>query len=52
MALFSTGREGNKSSVCYVKKVMYRVKVFKMYVKGHGQGHVLKMYGSIGKVLS
>ena len=26
--------------------------VFQMKVKGHGQGHVLKIDGTIGKVLS
>ena len=31
---------------------MCRVKVFQMKVKGHGQGHVIKIYGTIGKVLS
>ena len=34
------------------KKVMYRVKVFQMKVKCHGQGHMLKIYGTVGKVLS
>ena len=31
---------------------MSRVKVFQMHVKGHGQGQVLKIHGSIGMVLS
>ena len=34
------------------KKVMCRVKVFQMKVKDHGQGHVIKIYGTSGKVLS
>ena len=34
------------------KKVMCKVEVFQMYVKGHGQGHVIKIYGTIRKVLS
>ena len=34
------------------KKVMCRIKVFQMQVKGHGQGHVIKICGSIRKVLS
>ena len=31
---------------------MANVKVFQKQVKGHGQGHMFKMYGAIGKVLS
>ena len=31
---------------------MANVKVFQKYVKGHGQGHMFEMYGSVGKVLS
>ena len=34
------------------KTVMCGVKVFQMKVKGHCQGHVLKTYSIIGKVLS
>ena len=36
----------------YGKKVMCRVKVFQMEVKGLGQGLVLKIYSIIGMVLS
>ena len=33
---------------------MVNVKVFqkKLKVKGHGQGHKFKIYGTVGKVLS
>ena len=34
------------------KKLKAKVKVFQIKVKGNGQGHVLKIYGTIGKVLS
>ena len=34
------------------KKVMCRVKVFQIKVKGHGQGHMIKIYSPIEKVLS
>ena len=33
----------------YSKKVMANVQNL---VKGHGQGHMLKIYGTIGKALS
>ena len=31
---------------------MANVKVFPKKVKGHGQGHKFKIYGTVGKVLS
>ena len=31
---------------------MANVKVFEKYVKGHGQGHKVKMYGTVGKVFT
>ena len=31
---------------------MVNVKVFQKKVKGHGQGHIFKIYGTAGKVLS
>ena len=31
---------------------MTDVKVFQKYVKGHGQGHMFKIYGTKGKALS
>ena len=34
------------------KKIVCKVKVFQMKVKGHGRGHVIKIYGIIRKVLS
>ena len=36
----------------YGKTIMCGDKVFQMKVKGHRQGHVLKIYSIIGKVLS
>ena len=39
-----------KSPISYGKKVVHGVKVFQMQVKG--QGHVIKIHGTIGKVLS
>ena len=39
--------------VFYGKKVMCRVKVFfQMYIKGHCQGHVIKIYKIYQKVVS
>ena len=35
-----------------IKKGMANVKVFQKLVKGHGQGHKFKIYGTVGKVLS
>ena len=35
-----------------VSKLCAELKFLQMKVKGQGQGHVLKMYGPIGKVLS
>ena len=34
------------------QKSSKRVNVFQMYVKGHSQGHVIKIYGTIKKMLS
>ena len=34
------------------KKIRCKVKVFQMFVKDHGQGNMLKIYSTIGKVLS
>ena len=34
------------------KKVMCKVEVFQMYVKGHGQGNLIKINDAITKVLS
>ena len=31
---------------------MANVKVFQKLVKGHSQGYMFKIYGSVGKVLS
>ena len=31
---------------------MANVKVFEKSVKGHGEGHMLRIYGTIGKALS
>ena len=31
---------------------MANVKVFEKYVKGYGQGHTFKIYGTLGKALS
>ena len=31
---------------------MANVKVFQKYVKCHGEGHKLKIFGTVGKVLS
>ena len=42
----------SESPMSYGKKVICRVKVFQMEVRSHSQGHVLKMYGTNGKVLS
>ena len=55
-----------KTLCLMVRKLCKEIKVFQMYVKGHGQnakyespmsyrngqGHVLKIYGTIGKILS
>ena len=35
--------------ISYSEKVMVDVQ---KYVKGHGQGHMFKIYGTIGKALS
>ena len=35
-----------------IKKVMAGVKVFEKSVKGHGQGHMLKIYDTIEKASS
>ena len=41
-----------ESPISYGSKVTMKVKVFKMYVKGHGLGHTVKKFGTDGKVLS
>ena len=41
-----------ESPMSYGKAVMCRFKVFQIYVKGHRQDHMLKIYSIIGKVLS
>ena len=41
-----------ESPMSYGKKVMCRVTVFQMNVKGHGRGQVIKLHGTIRKVLS
>ena len=41
-----------ESSTSYSSKVMTKVKVLKMKVKCHGEGHKVKMFGTDGKVLS
>ena len=39
-------------ALCYGSKVISKVNDFKMQVKGHGQGHEVKYFGTDGKVLS
>ena len=41
-----------KTQSLRIKKVMTNVKDFQKKVKGHGQGHMFKMYGTFGKALS
>ena len=38
------------ASISYSSKVMAKVNVLDMRVKGHGQGHLVKIFGMIGKV--
>ena len=35
-----------------IKKLWPMLKFLKKLVKGHGQGHKFKIYGTVGKVLS
>ena len=41
-----------ESLISYSSKVMANVKVFQTKVKGHGQGHMIKIFGTNRKALS
>ena len=41
-----------ESRISYDKKLWPMLKFFQKKVKGHGQGHKFKIYGTVGKVLT
>ena len=41
-----------ESLISYNEKDMTNIKVFQKKVKGDGQGHKFKIYGTVGKILS